>query len=122
MATMRYLVQAVDPSIAFYQGLGFVLIEQYGPAMAILRRDDLTLWLAGPMASASRPMPDGRQPGPGGWNRVVIETADLEDLVARLRAGGAKFRNEILAGPGGRQILVEDPSGNVIELFETSRD
>ena len=122
MATMRYLVQAVDPSIAFYQGLGFVLIEQYGPAMAILRRDALTLWLAGPMASASRPLPDGRQPGPGGWNRVVIETADLEDLVARLRAGGAKFRNEILAGPGGRQILVEDPSGNVIELFETSRD
>ena len=98
MATMRYLVRAVDPSITFYQGLGFELIEQYGPAMAILRRDE-----------------------PGGWNRVVIETADLEGLVARLRAGGAVFRNEIITGPGGRQILVEDPSGNIIELFETSR-
>ena len=118
MAVMRYLVQDVDESIGFYARLGFTLEEQYGPAMAIVRRDDLDLWLAGPAASAARPMPDGRRPEPGGWNRVVVTVADLAGTVDGLRAAGVTFRNEIIAGPGGRQTLCEDPSGNVVELFE----
>jgi catechol 2,3-dioxygenase-like lactoylglutathione lyase family enzyme len=119
VATVRYLVHDVDAAIAFYvERLGFELAQQFGPAMAIVRRGDLSLWLAGPMASAARPMPDGRQPEPGGWNRVVVETPDLDALVAALKAAGASFRNEIISGPGGRQVLVEDPSGNVVELFE----
>lgn len=122
MATMRYLVHDVDAAIAFYTThLGFALMEQYGPAMAILKRDDLSLWLAGPMASASKPMPDGTRPSPGGgWARFVLSVEDLQGLVARMRAAGVTFRNEIVAGPGGRQILCVDPSGNVIELFESA--
>ena len=119
MAAVRYLVQDVPAAIAFYtEHLGFTLQQQFGPAMAILARDDLTLWLAGPMASAAKPMPDGRQPVPGGWGRFVLEVQDLPGLVARLRAAGVAFRNDILDGPGGRQILAEDPSGNCVELFE----
>ena len=119
MATVRYLVTDVGAAIAFYtESLGFELKQQFGPAMAILARGDLTLWLAGPPASAAKPMPDGRKPEPGGWNRFVLEVDDLPGLVATLRQRGAKFRNEILDGPGGRQILCEDPSGNAIELFE----
>jgi catechol 2,3-dioxygenase-like lactoylglutathione lyase family enzyme len=115
---MRYLVTDVDDAVAFYARLGFAVVEQYGPAMAILRRDDLDLWLAGPTASASRPMPDGRRPEPGGWNRVVVTVTGLEDRVAELAADGFTFRNDVVSGPGGRQILCEDPSGNVVELFE----
>jgi catechol 2,3-dioxygenase-like lactoylglutathione lyase family enzyme len=119
MATMRYIVTDVDAAVAFYTGhLGFGLRQQFGPAMAIIGRDDLTLWLAGPPASASRSMPDGRRPAPGGWNRVVLEVSGLEALVAGLRAAGVTFRNEIVSGPGGRQILCEDPAGNCVELFE----
>ncbi|MFB9981240.1 VOC family protein [Mesorhizobium kowhaii] len=119
MASFRYLVSDVDLSIAFYtKHLGFALQQQFGPAMAILTRGDLTLWLAGPMASAARPMPDGRTPEPGGWNRIVLEVRDLPALAAAMREGGVSFRNEIVDGPGGRQILCEDPSGNVVELFE----
>jgi catechol 2,3-dioxygenase-like lactoylglutathione lyase family enzyme len=121
MAAVRYLVRDVDQAVAFYtEGLGFALTQQFGPAMAILRRGELTLWLAGPLASAAKPMPDGRVPEPGGWNRFVLQVDDLDALVAALRQRGAAFRNEILAGPGGRQILCEDPSGNVIELFEAA--
>jgi catechol 2,3-dioxygenase-like lactoylglutathione lyase family enzyme len=121
MASVRYLVRDVPASISFYvERLGFELAQQFGPAMAIVRHGDLSLWLAGPMASAARPMPDGRQPEPGGWNRIVVETDDIESLAAALRAAGATFRNEIISGPGGRQVLVEDPSGNVVELFEAS--
>jgi catechol 2,3-dioxygenase-like lactoylglutathione lyase family enzyme len=122
MATVRYLVHDVDISLQFYTSqLGFELVEVFGSAIAIVRRGDLTLWLAGPLASASRPMPDGRQPEPGGgWNRFVIEVEDLAALVAKLKAGGAVFRNEIVIGPGGQQILVEDPSHNVIELFQAA--
>lgn len=119
MAAVRYLVHDVSAAIAFYtEHLGFAVRQQFGPAMAILARDDLTLWLAGPMASAAKPMPDGRKPEPGGWGRFVLEVQDLPGLVARLRAAGVAFRNDILDGPGGRQILAEDPSGNCVELFE----
>jgi catechol 2,3-dioxygenase-like lactoylglutathione lyase family enzyme len=119
MSAVRYLVSDVNQAIAFYRdALGFDVKQQFGPAMAILARGDLTLWLAGPAASASKPMPDGRKPEPGGWNRFVLEVTDLAGLVATLRQRGAKFRNEILEGPGGKQILCEDPSGNVVELFE----
>jgi catechol 2,3-dioxygenase-like lactoylglutathione lyase family enzyme len=118
MASVRYIVHDVDQAIAFYTRLGFTLRQQFGPAMAIVAHDDLTLWLAGPRASASKPMPDGRIPEPGGWNRLVLQVADLPAIVATLHAQGISFRNDIVDGPGGRQVLCEDPSGNVVELFE----
>lgn len=118
MAQFRYIVSDVDQAVSFYcDKLGLELVAQYGPAMAIVRQGDLELWLAGPAASASQPMPDGRQPEPGGWNRCVLVVDDLEALVVRLRVAGIAFRNEITEGPGGRQILCEDPAGNVLELF-----
>jgi catechol 2,3-dioxygenase-like lactoylglutathione lyase family enzyme len=119
MASVRYIVHDLDEAVRLYtECLGFTLKQQFGPAMAILGRDDFSLWLAGPAASASRPMPDGRRPEPGGWGRFVLEVSDLPGLVGTLRARGVKFRNEIVDGPGGRQILCEDPSGNAVELFE----
>lgn len=119
MASMRYIVDDVAAAVGFYRDrLGFTLRQQFGPAMAILERDGLTLWVAGPPASASKPMPDGRQPVPGGWNRAVLEVSGLDALVASLRAAGVVFRNDIVSGPGGRQILCEDPAGNCVELFE----
>ena len=119
MAAIRYLVNDVDAAVAFYRDrLGFALERQFGPAMAIVTHDDLTLWLAGPDASASQPMPDGRVPGPGGWNRLVLAVDDIDAVVSELRDAGVPFRNDILDGPGGRQILCEDPSGNAVELFE----
>ena len=121
MAQIRYIVDDVEVALVFYRDhLGFELVEQYGPAMAILRKADLDLWIAGPMASASKPMPDGAQPAPGGWARCVIIVEDLAVLTATLRDKGVTFRNEITAGPGGQQILCEDPSGNAIELFEST--
>jgi catechol 2,3-dioxygenase-like lactoylglutathione lyase family enzyme len=119
MVTVRYMVKDVDAAVAFYTThLNFTVKQQFGPAIAILALGDLTLWVAGPKASAARPMPDGRKPEPGGWNRFVIEVSDLPDAVAGLRKNGVSFRNDIVEGPGGKQILAEDPSGNVIELFE----
>jgi len=118
MASVRYLVRDVDQAVAFYLRLGFSLRQQFGPAMAIMARDDLTLWLAGPRASAARPMPDGRMPEPGGWNRFVLSVTDLAAVVSALREQGVPFRYDIVEGPGGRQTLCEDPSGNVVELFE----
>lgn len=119
MTSVRYLVHDVDEAVRFYtEGLGFEVVERHGPAIAILRRGDLTLWAAGPPSSAARPMPDGRTPEPGGWNRFVLEVDDLPALVAALRELDVPFRNDIVVGPGGSQILVEDPSGNVVELFE----
>ncbi len=122
MATVRYLVGDVARSVAFYGDLlGFSVEQEMLPAFARVRRDDLDLWLAGPASSAARPMPDGRSPAPGGWNRFVLELDDLDAAVARLRAAGATFRNDVVRGPGGKQILVEDPDGNVVELFEARR-
>ena len=122
MATVRYFVSDVDRSVAFYVGqLGFEMVEQMGAAFARVGRGDLTLWLAGPQSSAARPMPDGRQPIPGGWNRFVIEVEDLAERVATLQAAGVTFRNAVVTGPGGKQILAEDPDGNPIELFEPRR-
>ncbi len=119
MATLRYLVNDVNQSIQFYtQSFGFELIEQYGPAMAIIKKNDLSLWLAGPLSSAAKPMSSGETPKPGGWNRFVLQVNDLKSLVIELKLKNIKFKNEILSGPGGLQILCEDPSGNVIELFE----
>jgi predicted enzyme related to lactoylglutathione lyase len=109
----------VDQAVAFYTSiLGFSLEQNFAPAVAILQREDLELVVSGPKASAARPMPDGSQPESGGWNRIVILTEDLDKLVSKLREEGIKFRNEILPGPGGSQILCEDPSGNPIELFQ----
>jgi catechol 2,3-dioxygenase-like lactoylglutathione lyase family enzyme len=119
LTAFRYIVSDVGQAVDFYTGLlAFDLEQRFGDAMAIVRRGDLALWLAGPAASASRPMPDGSVPQPGGWNRVVLEVDDLIATVGRLGAGGARFRNEVVSGPGGSQILVEDPAGNLVELFQ----
>lgn len=118
MATIRYMVRDVDAALPFYEALGFKLADRWGPPFAIMERDDIQIWLSGPGTSASKPMPDGAQPTPGGWNRVVIEVEDLDTAVAALKTTGAKFRNEPISGPGGRQVLAEDPSGNPVELFQ----
>ena len=89
-----------------------------GAAFALVERDGLQLWLSGPQSSAARPMPDGRRPEPGGWNRIVLQVGDIEAKVSELKGRGIKFRNDIVTGPGGQQILCEDPSGNCIELFQ----
>ena len=121
-ASVRYMVSDVDRSIAFYRDvLGFRLDQQLGAAFARMSYADLVLWVSGPTSSAARPMPDGRQPGPGGWNRFVIEVADLDAVVANARAAGATFRNEIITGPGGQQIVLDDPDGNPVELFRARR-
>ncbi len=117
--SVRYMVDDVDESIAFYTKLlGFEILTNAAPAFADVRRGNLRLHLSGPKSSAGRPMPDGRTPGPGGWNRIHFIVDDIEAEVARLRAEGVSFRNEIITGPGGKQILAEDPSGNVVELFQ----
>jgi catechol 2,3-dioxygenase-like lactoylglutathione lyase family enzyme len=122
MASIRYLVNDVDAAIVFYTvHLGFKLEQQMGPAFARVSRDGLDVWLSGPLSSAAKPMPDGRKPAAGGWNRLVLELDDLAATVTSLRAAGVHFRNDILSGPGGKQVLVEDPSGNPIELFETAK-
>jgi catechol 2,3-dioxygenase-like lactoylglutathione lyase family enzyme len=119
MVNVRYMVDDVDDSVAFYtKQLGFNLLSSAPPAFADVTRGNLRLLLAGPQSSAGRPMPDGRKPGPGGWNRIHFIVDDIESEVARLRDADVTFRNDIVTGPGGKQILLEDPSGNVIELFQ----
>ena len=116
---VRYQVRDVQRSIAFYtQTLGFDLDKQNLPAFGQVSIGDLKLILSGPGASGSRPMPDGRQQEPGGWNRVVLQVKDLPARIAELKNQGVRFRNEMEVGPGGKQIQVEDPDGNPIELFE----
>lgn len=122
MATVRYMVNDVDAALPFYEALGFTLADRWGPPFAIVERGDLQIWLSGPGTSASKPMPDGAKPAPGGWNRVVIGVEDLDAAVAALAKTGAKFRNQPISGPGGRQVLAEDPSGNPVELFEARNE
>ena len=118
MATVRYLVNDVDASLPFYRALGFKLADRWGPPFAIVKRKGLSLWLSGPGTSAAKELKDGSLPQPGGWNRLVIEVTSLDDTVVKLEAAGARFRSKPIKGPGGRQVLVEDPSGNPVELFE----
>ena len=121
MAQFRYIVDDVEKSIEFYTDcFDFKLVEQYGPAMAILEKGDLQLWLAGPMASASKPMPDGTKPKPGGWSRIVVTIDNLDEKISKLREQGIDFKNEVTQGPGGKQILCCDPSGKIVELFQIS--
>ncbi len=119
MGTARYLVDDVEAAIAFYtEHLGFSLEQKMGRAFALVSRGDLTLWLSGPQSSAARPMPDGRRPEPGGWNRIVLVVENIEAKTEELKRAGVSFRNDVVTGPGGKQILLEDPAGNVVELFE----
>lgn len=121
MAVVRYLVADVDAAVAFYTSvLEFELMERWGPPFAMVKRGDLTLWLSGPGSSASRPLADGSKPVPGSWNKLVLETDQLDLLMEKLTRSGAHFRSEIVSGPGARQVLVDDPSGNPIELFEAA--
>src|ERR671910_3533560 len=114
---VRYMVDDVDEAIAFYtELLDFELLSNASPAFADVRRGNLRLLLAGPSSSAGRPMPDGRKPEPGGWNRIHFLVDDIDAEVTRLRAEGGRFRNSVVEGPGGKQILLEDPSHNVVEL------
>ena len=121
MARVRYIVDDVDDAVAFYVSkLGFELKEQFGPAIAILAHGDLELLVSGPRASASRPMPDGAIPSPGGWSRFVLTVDDLASVVSKLKDDGVEFRNDVVEQGGRKQILCKDPSGNVIELFQAS--
>jgi catechol 2,3-dioxygenase-like lactoylglutathione lyase family enzyme len=116
---VRYMVDDVDDAIAFYTKLlDFELLTSAAPAFADVQRGNLRLLLAGPKSSAGRPMPDGTKPGPGGWNRIHFIVDDIDEEVERLRDAGGTFRNDVVSGPGGKQILLEDPSGNVVELFQ----
>jgi catechol 2,3-dioxygenase-like lactoylglutathione lyase family enzyme len=119
LVSVRYMVDDVEESIDFYtRHFGFVVRHSAAPAFADVVRGNLRLLLAGPESSAGRPMPDGRRPGPGGWNRIHLIVDDIAAEVERLRSAGLSFRNDIVSGPGGQQILLDDPSGNPIELFQ----
>jgi catechol 2,3-dioxygenase-like lactoylglutathione lyase family enzyme len=119
LVSVRYMVDDVEESIDFYtRHFGFELRMSAAPAFAEVIRGRLRLLLAGPQSSAGRPMPDGRTPGPGGWNRIHFVVDDIAGEVERLRSAGLSFRNDIISGPGGQQILLDDPSGNPIELFQ----
>lgn len=121
VVSVRYMVDDVEAAIEFYtRHLGFTLRMSAAPAFADVRRGRLRLLLSGPTSSAGRPMPDGTKPRPGGWNRIHLVVADIAAEVDRLRAAGVTFRNDIISGPGGQQILVQDPSGNVVELFQAA--
>ena len=116
---VRYMVDDVQAAVDFYTThLGFSLNTAYPPAFADVQRGNLRLLLSGPTSSAGRPMPDGRVPEPGGWNRIHLLVDDIDAEVARLRAAGLPFRNDVVKGPGGQQILLEDPAGNPVELFQ----
>ncbi|HET6668708.1 MAG TPA: VOC family protein [Pyrinomonadaceae bacterium] len=119
---VRYQVKDIERSVAFYtEQLGFKLDHQNPPAFAQVSIGNLKLILSGPGASGSRPMPDGHEQEPGGWNRVILQVTDLSDRIAALNDSGLQFRNEMESGPGGKQIQLEDPDGNPLELFEPAR-
>ena len=121
MAIVRYLVKDVDASIEFYSALGFKLTDRWGPPFAVMKLGDLTLWVSGPGTSSSKVLPNGAEPCPGGWNRFVIAVPSIDVAMVELSAKGGRFRSEPIQGPGGRQVLFDDPSGNPIELFEAKR-
>ena len=118
MPAVRYLVNDVDAALAFYRTLGFKLADRWGPPFAIVKRKGLSLWLSGPGTSARKKLRTGAMPEPGGWNRLVIEVKDIKATVAKLEGQGAVFRSKPIKGPGGEQVLVEDPSGNPVEIFQ----
>ena len=119
---VRYIVDDVESAVAWYtEHLGFTLLSNHAPAFADVALGSLRLLLSGPTSSAGRPMPDGERPRSGGWNRIHLIVDDLRSEVARLRAAGVRLRNDIVTGPGGSQILLMDPSGNLVELFEPAR-
>jgi catechol 2,3-dioxygenase-like lactoylglutathione lyase family enzyme len=119
LVSVRYLVDDVEASIDFYTtNFGFTVLTSAVPAFADVVRGNLRLLLSGPKSSAARPMPDGRQPEAGGWNRIHLIVDDIDAEVERLRAAGVPFRNEVISGPGGKQTVLDDPSGNPIELFQ----
>ena len=119
MVSVRYMVDDVEDAVAFYTTfLDFEVLTSFAPAFADVARGNLRLLLSGPTSSAGRPMPDGAKPVPGGWNRIHLIVDDIETEVARLRDAGAPFRNDIVTGPGGKQILLRDPAGNLVELFQ----
>ena len=122
MPAVRYLVNDVDTALEFYRTLGFRLADRLGPPFAIVKRKGLSLWLSGPGTSARKKLKNGGMPEPGGWNRLVIEVDDIADTVAKLEALGVTFRSRPIKGPGGQQVLVEDPSGNPVELFQPRED
>jgi catechol 2,3-dioxygenase-like lactoylglutathione lyase family enzyme len=120
--SVRYMVDDVEAAVAFYTTvLGFETLNSFPPVFADVGRGNLRLLLAGPDSSAGQAMPDGVKPGPGGWNRIHLIVDDIDAEVDRLRDAGAQFRNDVVAGPAGKQILVLDPSGNVVELFEWAK-
>jgi len=119
MIRFRYIVNDVDTAVEFYtSNFNFKLEEQFGPAIAILERDGVQLIVSGPKASASKPMPDGTKPAPGGWSRMVITVDDIETDVSRLKKNGVQFKNDLMDNQGRKQILCLDPSDNIIELFQ----
>jgi catechol 2,3-dioxygenase-like lactoylglutathione lyase family enzyme len=119
---VRYMIDDVPAALAFYTThLGFTVEQDASPAFAAVTRNGVRLLLSGPTSSGRRPMPDGTRPVPGGWNRLHLQVDDLAGEVQRLRAADLRFRNDIISGPGGSQILLEDPSGNVVELFQPAR-
>ena len=123
IVSVRYMVDNVEAAIAWYtEHLGFSVLASHAPAFARVARGPLHLLLSGPTSSAGRPMPDGETPKPGGWNRIHLLVKDLPAEVARLRAAGVRFRNDIVTGPGGSQILISDPAGNFVELFQPAAD
>ena len=122
IVNVRYMVSDVEASIAWYtKHLGFTVLSSAAPAFADVKRGSLRLLLSGAKSSAGRPMADGETPKPGGWNRIHLVVDDLPAEVARLRAAGVTFRNDMVTGPGGSQILLVDPSGNLVELFQPAR-
>ncbi|CAN7639321.1 VOC family protein [Pararhizobium sp. LjRoot255] len=123
IVNVRYMVDDVEAAVEWYaRHLGFSLLSSHAPAFADIKRGSLRLLLSGPTSSAGRPMPDGERPRPGGWNRIHLIVDDLPAEVVRLRTAGVQFRNDIVMGPGGSQILLIDPSGNFVELFQPARN